>query len=205
MNIDNDNPGAGANTPDTDTEEQIQAIYAMTDDELQVELDRQEALLRRQQNIDRLLYLRAGGTLTINEQAAEQACTTTLAAQHESSGSNKRNASPSTARFAKMVRPTPPDEWDSTDYARLDDFIEESELYFDALDQNLADDAVARTYIKTAVTWLVGDPRRAYVRTKDTITTWKGFIQFLKGCMKDPETRLYEATRHSQYIKQSRN
>ena len=90
-------------TPRTPSDEQMVEIQAMDDNELQQELERQEALLRRQQNIQRLLYLRAGGTQTIDERAAELARMNALPTSYESPGAHKRNASSGAARNAKLV------------------------------------------------------------------------------------------------------
>ena len=176
----------------------------MTLEEINAELQRKEAHAEKQRAIQRLLYLDGGGIETINASMNGEPRGAGLAAPYDSYGGHKRIASRDAEHDAKIFRPSPPTAFDGSDYNLLDSFIEGSELYFEALGRDLKRDDTAKRCIQIAATWLDGDARRAYVREKESLASWDAFRQFLKGCIKDPQTRLFEATRRSQYLKQTK-
>ena len=56
--------------------------------------------------------------------------------------------------------------------------------------------------VPQAAVYLVDDALDAYVREQESITTWEDFTTFLWNTIKDPMTRISDATGRSQYLRQ---
>lgn len=169
---------------------------------IQQMLDEAEAVARKKRNIQRLMYLKQGGTGTEQEQLLEQQRATMTNLPYDSYGKHKRFASRDFDHSSKSLRPAAPESFDGSSYDGLEDWLMSAELYFEAINKDLADADDGTQAIKTAATWLGGDARKAYVRSRPQIATWADFVVFLRGVVKDPQTRVYEATRALLYTKQ---
>ena len=95
-----------------------------------------------------------------------------LAAPYDSYRGHKRITSCDAEHDAKIFRPSPPTAFDGSDYNLLDDFVEGSDLYFEALGRYLKRNDAAKRCIRTAATWLDGDARRAYVRENESLASY---------------------------------
>jgi Zinc knuckle len=189
----------GVDTP-ADEEEDYEA---MTGEQLEEILAAQEAEADRQRKIQRIQYLKSGRIGTDAQMMAELKAPVPVV-PYDSRGDHKRLASRDAEYDAKLLRPTPPEPFDGKDYNQLIKFIQGCRLYFRALRRDLLDPAQAESCVATAATWLKDEPRADFVREMDFIKTWDDFQFFLKGCIKDPLTREFEATRRMQFARQQK-
>ncbi|KAJ9653008.1 hypothetical protein H2198_007755 [Neophaeococcomyces mojaviensis] len=164
----------------------------------------EEAKAEQARNVERLLYLMGGGIGTEQQQVAEQERINLPQGPYDSQGNHKRFASEELDSFSKAFKPASPDTFDGSSYDDLERFLMEAELYFEAVNANLDSEEAGQVkrYIRTAGTWLRGDAQKAYTRDRSSIETWDGFKTFLRGTIRDPLTRMAEATRRSQYLRQ---
>lgn len=187
-------------TPPSDDEPN--SINEMDQTQLQAELDRLERERARQETIERIRYLRSGGTLSAEQMRAQEAAAQQQGFPPESGRNHKRPATDTLVGYAKLFKPDPPKHFKGDDYQTLNEFIMGMEMYFEACRLDLSDPDVARTAIQSAATWLDGDARQSYYRLGHAPATWDDFLDFLRGTVKDPQTRLFDATQAAQFKRQ---
>lgn len=195
-------PSQDTTTPLSNTEP---SVGEMNDEQLQAELHRLERERERQTTIERIQYLRSGGTLSAEK--GEQLRLQSEAARQqglppESGDSSKRPAAEALAGYAKIFKADPPKHFSGDSYKALTEFIMGLRMYFDAYHLDLNNPEMAKRAIQTAATWLDGDVRQAYYRLDGVPPTWGAFLEFLKGTIKDPQTRLFDATYAAQFKRQ---
>lgn len=199
--------GNGTTTTTTAAGTFQRSLANMGPEELEAELLRLEAAATKARNIQRIIYLQAGNTGTEAQQLVEQDQLRTLPT-YESRGGHKRGASREFDRNLKYLKPDTPNHFDGTDYTLLENFIMSSRLYFEAVGYDLKNPDQAKTCIATAATWLDGDAKWSYTRAQNnaaaSVATWDAFVIFLRGTIKDPQTRIFEATRRVLHTKQDK-
>ena len=171
----------------------------MANDALQAELSRLEGERERRVQIERIRYLRSGGTLSAEQKHLQDTAPQRLP---ESGGSRKRPATDDLAGYTKIFKSDPPKHFKGDSYQALTEFIMGTEMYFESYHQDLKDPDTAKRAIQTAATWLEEEPRQSYYRQRNTPATWEEFLTFLRGTIKDPQTRTFEATYAAQFRRQ---
>lgn len=104
---------------------------------------------------------------------------------------HKRGLSEQPANSAKHVKIAEPPTYNGKGARELQEFLNAHHLYFKALKLDPKDDA---TRIELAGTRLRDHAATSFMRYEDEIATWDEFVIHLRGAIKDPASRLSNAT-----------
>lgn len=179
------------------------AILQLPPEQLKRMLQRQAADLELRQDQAWALHLHRGGLLS-REDFIGGNHGGGHAFPHESAGRSRPRQSPEPDRPSKRFKSKQPTVYNGEDSSKLDNFILNCVVYFEAEEVDLEDAEGARGAIRQAATWLEGMPKQEYMRVKADLTTWPKFITFLKGTSKDASTRLIDAMKRMYFDKQGK-